>query len=56
MQVYGNVPVSTEDDVAEQMGVSHYTVIVWLRRGWLKGHKYGKAWRGRPPTLRHGAR
>jgi excisionase family DNA binding protein len=41
----------TPKDVAERMAVSHYTVIVWLRRGWLKGHKYGKSWRVRESDL-----
>jgi excisionase family DNA binding protein len=41
----------TPKDVGERLGVSHYTVIVWLRRGWLKGNKYGKSWRVRESDL-----
>jgi excisionase family DNA binding protein len=41
----------TPKDVAERMLVSHYTVIEWLRKGWLKGHKYGRAWRVKESDL-----
>ena len=37
----------TAKDLAERMHVSSYTVIEWLRKGILKGHKYGRAWRVR---------
>jgi excisionase family DNA binding protein len=55
----------TPKDVAERVGVSHYTVILWLRRGRLKGQRYGRAWRVKendlqafidhPPPMRRNA-
>jgi excisionase family DNA binding protein len=38
-------------EVAERMGVSHYTILDWLRLGGLKGQKYGRSWRVREADL-----
>jgi excisionase family DNA binding protein len=39
------------EDVGERLGVSHYTVLTWIKRGRLKGRKIGKYWRVKPEDL-----
>ncbi len=45
----------TSTDVANRLQVNKRTVILWLRKGHLRGFKLGKEWRISPDDLQASA-